>query len=131
MTLFTLLAAITLRPQMIEADKLPSVPEKPLSVQEMIVKYAEIYAAKEQELNLVINDESGFSCTPKGSNDRGLAFGPAQYHLGTFIRYSKMKGEELDYHSCNDQIKLMAWQFANIPKSKCEWTKWKHLYCNK
>lgn len=103
----------------------------PTDVRGMIDCYAERYGANVDELNLVINDESGFTCNPKGWNDGGRAFGVAQYHKGTFKNYAGKMGEPLDYYSCHDQIKLMAWQFANIPSSKCEWTLYKNLYCKK
>lgn len=125
----TLIIACMAAPKILEADYY--IPEPPFSVKRTIVKYAIEYGAKAEEINFVISDESKFECVPKGWNDGGKAYGPAQYHKDTFTGYAKKMGEKLDYKSCHDQIKLMAWQFAKIPSSKCEWTKWKNTYCTK
>lgn len=98
-------------------------------VREMATCYSEVYGAKIDEVNLVLNDESHFKCLPKGHNDGGKAFGPAQFHEETFYRHANLMGEELDYHSCSDQVKLFTWVFANRTKEKCEWTLYKKTYC--
>ena len=42
------------------------------------------------------------------------ANGIFQYHKPTWDRYSRLMGEELDYHSAHDQAKLTAFIFKII-----------------
>lgn len=93
---------------------------KDFSVKEMISYFANYYGASEKEVYTTIKCESGFN--PKAVGDGGKATGLAQYHKPTFDRFSKLLGEDLDYYSAHDQIKLTAMIFAKYPQYKKHWT---------
>lgn len=93
---------------------------KTLSVQETISYYAEQYNVSESELLKVAKCESSYRSHIYGDGTR--AFGPFQYHKPTFIAFSKLKGEQLDYYSYNDQVKLTAWIWKHYPQYKSHWT---------
>lgn len=97
---------------------------------ELVSYFSARYGANEDEVRWILNNESRLTCNPKGWNDGGSAYGIAQYHKATFERYEKLFGEDLNYYSCYDQIKLFAYQFANIPSSKCEWSLYRKTYCS-
>lgn len=94
--------------------------EKELTVPELIHKYAELYGSNEQELLKVAQCESHLDPTVVG--DGGRAKQVFQYHKETFDRHSKLLGENLDYASTEDNIKLAAFIFAKHPDSRNEWT---------
>lgn len=93
---------------------------KVLSVKETIAFYAELNNTSYTEISKVAFCESSFN--PKAKGDSGRAFGVMQYHKPTFEAFSKLMGEELDYYSYNDQLKLTAWIWANYPQYKSHWT---------
>jgi hypothetical protein len=132
MVLFVLCAITLPAYSQAPTKDIPPVPScVSADVREMATCYAELYGADIKVVNLVLNDESKFTCVPKGHNDGGRAFGPAQFHKPTFERHAKLMGEKLDYYSCSDQVKLFTWVFANRTKEKCEWTLYKKIYCKK
>lgn len=95
-----------------ERVKCPINADLPL-VEAYIERYSCEYDVDKKTIRLIIKGESNFSCNPKGHNDGGRAFGVAQFHKPTFQMFSKEMGEQLDYYSCHDQIKLLAWSIAN------------------
>lgn len=95
---------------------------KDYSVKEMITYYANYYGANEKELLAVVKCESNFRTEVYGDGKR--AFGLLQYHQPTFTHFASLMGEELDYNSPHDQIKLTAWIFTNYPQYKKHWTCW-------
>lgn len=105
----------------------PFTPVEHLTVEESIVKYATVYAVPEKYLRQTMKCESGLRHN-NVYGDQGRAYGIAQYHSPTFDRYSALMGIQLDYKSRDDQIKLMAWQFANMPKSRNEWTCYRNIF---
>jgi len=104
-----------------------SQPCNNIEIPQMIECFANLYGASKEELTIIAKKESNLKPNPKGHNDGGNAYGVYQYHKPTFIRFSKMMGEELDYYSYYDQIKLTAWIFANKPELKSHWTTSKYL----
>lgn len=106
--------------------KLETDPPVILSPKEYISLYAYQYGAAEKELMTVAQCESNFN--PKVYGDGGSSHGLFQYQKPTFVRMSKLLGQELDYHSYHDQAKLTAYIFANHPKMKREWTCWRKFY---
>ncbi len=109
-TSFVLVAcALLLRPQHITAIQKP-IPVKPLSVQQYIVKYAQVYHVKEKLLLDVAFCESSFN--PKAVGDKGKARNIFQFHFPTWQRFTKEMGEELDYNSYQDQAKVAAYAFS-------------------
>ncbi len=91
-------------------------------------EYISLYASNkaiEKELLLVAKCESNFKPTATHHNDGkkgSTSYGIYQYKIGTFEYFSKLMGENLDYYSYHDQIKLTAWIFANRPDLKKHWS---------
>jgi soluble lytic murein transglycosylase-like protein len=98
-----------IEPQITLADTLPDEPEA--SIPSLIVKYSKLYQVSEKTMNRVIKAESNYDCEAIGDGTK--AKGIAQFHAKTFDWLSKKMGEKLNYHSCADQIKLLAWSIAN------------------
>lgn len=101
-------------------------PPKVLSVTETIKLYAELHQVSEIELLTVAKCESGYN--PKAIGDGGKAVNVFQYHKPTFIAFSKLMGEELDYYSYTDQAKLTAWIWKHKPGYKSHWTCYTKFY---
>jgi len=98
--------------------------EIPLTPKEYISLYAPNKAI-EKELLKVASCESNFKPNAIHYHDGGKgkhSFGIFQYQESTFLAFSKLFGEELDYYSYHDQIKLTAWIFAKHPELKDRWT---------
>lgn len=106
-------------PHSIVAVDIP-IPLKPLSVQQYIVKYAQVYNVSEKQLLAVSKCESSYNTNAIG--DSGKARGIYQYHLPTFLAFEKEFGEDLDYYSYHDQAKLTAYVFSKGEKYKKHWT---------
>jgi soluble lytic murein transglycosylase-like protein len=104
-------------------------PERTLeqySHKELVEYFATLYGANTAQLEAVIKCESNWRPTVYG--DGGHAYGLLQFHKPTFDRWAKQMGEELDYYSAYDSIKLGAWAFAQGANFKDDWTCWTRLY---
>lgn len=104
---------------------LAEAPERPISdftVSEMITYYSTLYGAVEREIRLVGVCESGLRQVTNPNDGGSPSIGMFQYKVGTWDRYSKLLGEELDINSPHDQIKLTSFIFAKYPKEKRAWT---------
>lgn len=100
-------------------------PEVILTPKESIQFYALKYGANKDELLKVANCESRFDPNAIHYNDGGKnkhSVGIFQYQESTFNRMEKVMGEDLDYYSWSDQVRLTAYMFANHPEVKTEWT---------
>jgi hypothetical protein len=102
------------------------VKPKVLSVKETIQKYAELHQVSAEQLLTVAKCESSYD--PKALGDNGKAANIFQYHKATFIGFSKLMGEELDYHSYEDQAKLTAWIWKYHPEYRNQWTCFTKFY---
>ena len=103
----------------IKGDKntwLTQTDELKLALGSFIRKYGGNYALMIQ----CIQNESGWSINPKGSNDSGLAFGIAQFHKPTFD--SNCQG---DYKNPYDQLECFVKMNASGPNHN--WSCWKHI----
>lgn len=107
-----------------------SVKEEPVIVVEENViltpteyadKYTLQYGVDPVIFKKVMKCES--SNNPKAVGDGGRAKNVLQFHRPTFDGYAKKLGEELDYNSYHDQIKLGAYMFS-IGEQK-HWTCYK------
>ena len=99
--------------------------EIPATPRELITQYALKYGASETELLKVATCESRLKPNAIHYNDGGKSrhsFGVFQYQEKTFDRFDDLMGEDLDWYSYNDQIKLTAYVFAKYPKLKSHWT---------
>lgn len=94
----------------------------PTNPKELIVHFADMYGANEDELLVVAFCESGYK--PHAVGDGGRARNIFQFHKPTFDRYARLMGEELSYDSAHDQAKLAAWIFKHYPKERRAWTCW-------
>lgn len=81
-------------------------------------KYAQQYQIDASVFKKVMWCES--SNRPDAIGDNGKAVGVMQFHKETFDEQSKLLGEELDYNSTKDQIKLASWMFSKNKQS--HWT---------
>lgn len=93
------------------------VPENLLSVNQLIDKYG---GSQAEIMKKIMLCESGGSDTALG--DHGLALGKFQYHKPTWDRFSKLYGQEMDYHSGLDQIKVTGFIFQQYPQYRNSWT---------
>lgn len=85
-------------------------PEVPLSPVEYADKYTTQYGVDPVIFKKVMWCES--SNNPNAVGDGGRARNVMQFHKPTFEYFSSMLGEELDYNSYKDQIKLAAYMFS-------------------
>lgn len=92
------------------------------TVPELVSYYSAFYGASEVELFNVGTCESNLRQVTNPNDGGSPSIGIFQYKVGTFARYSKMLGEELDINSIHDQIKLTSYIFAEHPKEKRAWT---------
>jgi len=91
------------------AEPLVISPELPLEKQ--VELFTLVYGGDVELNKKVIKCESNGKQTAVG--DSGLSRGIAQFQKPTFDRLSKKFGEELNYNSSYDQLKLMVWSIAN------------------
>lgn len=91
---------------------------------ELVSYFATLYGANRGQLEGVINCESGWRPTVYG--DGGHAYGLLQFHKPTFEMWEKQMGEDMDYYSSFDQIKMGAWAFSKGYTS--HWTCYTKLY---
>lgn len=103
------LVAIGAKPEVIQ--ELEIIKPVELTVEEQINYYSKLYNTDSNLVSKVIQCESKGSNTAVG--DGGLSRGIAQFQKPTFINLSNKLGEELDYTSSHDQIKLTVWSIAN------------------
>lgn len=82
-----------------------------ITIDGQIDYYSNLYGADKQIVSKVIQCESKGNHSAVG--DSGLSRGIGQFQKPTFINLSNKLGEELDYNSSHDQIKLMTWSIAN------------------
>lgn len=80
-------------------------------VQQQIDHFSELNGVDPKLITRMVECESHGSS--KALGDGGRAFGILQYHKATFERHAKELGENLDYYSVYDQIKLGTWAIAN------------------
>lgn len=84
----------------------------------VIEKYAELYGADPVLLEKVMVCESNGNQNAIG--DGGKARNVLQFHEPTFNYFEKQLGEDLNYNSMHDQIKLSAYMFSKGKQS--HWT---------
>ena len=119
---------LAFQPQRIEAE--PQQIKEP-TPKELISLYASQYGASETQLLKVASCESQFNPNAFHKNDGGKgkhSVGVFQYQESTFDQFDNLIGEDLDYYSYHDQIKLTAYVFAKYPKLKSHWTCYKINY---
>lgn len=89
-----------------------------MPLQAFIDEFSDQYGVSSSDLYRVLYCESRLD--EKAVGDGGLARNVAQFHRQTFEGWAKELGEELNYDSAHDQIKLMAYAFSKGRQSS--WT---------
>lgn len=82
-----------------------------LTIEQQITYFSELYGADTDIVEKVIQCESRGKVDAVGDNGRSI--GIAQFQKPTFKMLSDKLGEELDFNSSHDQIKLLSWSIAN------------------
>src|SRR5688572_13879987 len=98
-------------------------PQIILTPQEYISLYAQKYGAVESQLLKVATCESKLKPNAINYHDGGKgkhSFGILQFQESTFLAWEKKFGEDLDYYSYHDQIKLGAYMFSKGQQK--QWT---------
>ena len=103
--------------------EIEETPVSELSIDEQIDHYATLYGVDNSLIKKIVQCESNYKTTAIG--DGGRARGLLQYHQGSFERHEKLFGEDLDYHSSHDQIKLGT--FAISKGMGREWTSYRAI----
>lgn len=96
------------------------------SPRELVAYFAQEYNSSVSEMDATITCESNWD--PKSTGDHNLANGISQFHQATFNSWSKEMGETLNYNSTFDQIKVMAWAYAQGESFKENWSCYTMIY---
>ena len=116
-----LISSLLVNPTKLIAEPLEITPE--LSLREQIAVYSAQYGTDKEILMKMIECESGWNESALGDN--GRAYGLLQFHKASFDRMAKAFGEELDYKSSSDQIRLASWAIQNGYAR--EWTSYRAI----
>lgn len=111
MLVFTLIASLLVSPTKAIAEPTEIVSPTDMTIEGQINYYSELYDVDSGIINKVIQCESRGNVNAVG--DGGRSRGIAQFQEPSFNRLSRLMGEELEYTSPHDQIKLMVWSIAN------------------
>ncbi len=82
-----------------------------MSAKEQVWYFSDLYSVDYKLIDKVIECESEYKNNVCG--DSGKSCGIGQFQKTTFNDLSKKMGEQLDYYSEHDQIKLLTWSIAN------------------
>lgn len=106
-----LLPLVVLMPKPVIAEPAEIVSPAEMTIQGQIDYYSLLYNVDKNISSKVIQCESQYNVNAIG--DGGRSMGIAQFQEPSFNRLSRLMGEELEYTSPHDQIKLMVWSIAN------------------
>jgi len=116
------LAVFTTQPIMAESPLIPTPINEP-TVEELVVKFSKEYQIDGALLLRVARCESSLNPKAVHYNDGGSgkhSVGVMQFQEATFNNWSKILGEELDYHSSYDQVKLASYMWSK--NQERQWT---------
>lgn len=113
------ISTLFIKPTFAEAPEAPKRNLADYSIQELTEYFANYYGANYRDLYSTMMCESGGKSKP---GDNGHANGVMQIHKPTFERWEKQMGEDLNYDSTFDQIKVSAWAFAQGESYRDDWT---------
>lgn len=108
--LLTFVVIFLLYPTQDKAAGLTIHPEE-YTLEGQVVYFSKLYNTNPALVSKVMECESNGKQSAVG--DYGLSRGVMQFQKETFNRLSKLMGEELNYNSSFDQIKLATWAIAN------------------
>src|SRR3990167_512271 len=106
--LFLVCSLFLLNPQSTTSAEL-TIQEQ--STQNQVEFFSQLNGVDPKLISKVIECESQWKENAVGDGNR--AYGLFQYHKASFKNHAKLYGEELDYYSSFDQIKLGTWAIAN------------------
>ncbi len=95
-----------------------------LSVTEQVIYFSNLYGGDSEITLKVMECESGGNHQVIG--DGGRSKGIFQFQLSTFNRMEKILGEDLNYDSQFDQVKLASFALSQ-PKLANEWTAYRSI----
>ena len=121
-TVLLCLPLLTLQARTINA---PLLTVQEYSVQELAKYFADYYGADYRDFYSTGWCESGWN--PEAQGDGKRANNVLQIHRPTFNQWAKEMGEELDYNSTYDHIKVGAWAFAQGESYRRAWTAYRAL----
>lgn len=90
-----------------------------LTPEQQVIYFSDLYGGDYKIALKVMECESGGN--HKTTGDSGLSNGIFQFQKSTFLRMEREFGEDLNYSSQFDQIKLASWALAQPEKAR-EWT---------
>lgn len=94
-----------------------------VSYEVLVENFTLLYGGNVSLNKAIIGCESQWN--PRALGDGGRSYGLFQYQKASFDRMAKAFGEELDYYSPYDQIKLGVWSINNGYAS--EWTSFRAI----
>lgn len=101
----------------------PDIALKDKTIQEQVEYWAKFYDIDKERMLKVIKCESGFNPNAIHYNDGGKgkhSVGLMQFQKSTFDLWEKKLGEDLDYYSYYDQIKLASFMWSKNQMN--QWT---------
>lgn len=119
MLAFTLITSLLVSPTKAIAEPTEIVNPVNLTVEQQVEYFSELYQADVILVKKVIGCESSWNNSASGDNS--LSNGIFQFQKSTFYRMAKILGEELDYTSQYDQVKLGTYAMSK-PELAREWT---------
>lgn len=121
------LSLITMQPLQPKAEIVEPPSQITLTPREVANKYAEQHNLDKDLFAKVINCESSFNPNAINRNEpnKVLSVGILQYQEPSFNYLEKEFGEDLDFYSYNDQLKLGAWSMANGKGNN--WSCWRKI----
>jgi hypothetical protein len=102
----------------------PQVPLQEQSSAEIVRHFTNLYGSDYDLVMSVLFCESNFRMVP---GDGGKSYGHAQYFKETFTRHSKALGEDLNYESSFDQLKLISFDYSYSEAYRKEWTTYRAI----
>lgn len=90
-----------------------------LTPEQQVIYFSDLYGGDYRVALKVMECESGGN--HKTTGDGGLSNGIFQFQKSTFLRMEREFGEDLNYTSQFDQIKLASWALSQPEKAR-EWT---------
>ena len=119
----TLITSLLVLPTKVIAEPIEIPLVVSLTVEQQVEYFAKLYGADVSLVSKVMECESGGN--HKAIGDSGLSKGVFQYQRSTFERHEKLLGEDLNYQSSYDQIKLASFAIANGMGN--EWTAYRAI----
>lgn len=106
-----------------EEIKTPEKGKNEPSDKEIVQTMARRYGISPKMLDELIMCESSYNKNARHDGGRGA--GLTGFHRTTFNAWEKKIGEDLNYNSSYDQIKLMSWAISQGSEYADDWSSWR------